>query len=210
MMALSSPATTSDEESGGIWGNGDVLQHGVSPQRWYNFPIAERGWKWPKDTSRRNTSHGLSSHAGGMKTTLLTTSHYLQDWKAGAKSCQVQQSEYTLGIHGAAPMTEPVRASPYATPPKGTTRLVLTSVWPGSHCRVLICALLGCRNRWLIHTSQIFFSAFGNQNSQMAVLVLKDPSHACRKRETKMLAISDNSCSSGALFFCLDIFSRWV
>jgi len=132
------------------------------------------GWARPRDISCQSTSHGLSPHAGDMKRTLLATSHCLQEWKDGAKSCQVQQSRYTLGIHGAAPVMDLVCASPYATLLKGTTRLGLTLAWPGSHCGVLICVLLGCRNRCCTHNSQIFFSAFGNQNSQMAALVRKD------------------------------------
>lgn len=115
-----------------------------------------------------------------METTLLATSHDLQEWKAGTKSCQMQQCKYTFGISGPIPMTDPTCASPYSTLTKRTMKIVLTLVWPGSHCRVLIHALLGCRNMFYTHQSDRVFSAFGNQNPQTAALILKD--RACLQK----------------------------
>lgn len=127
-MAVSSPATPPDEGNSANWGIWDVLQ----PWRILAEVIQLPDWRGRLEAAKRHamskhftwaftspcqsTSHGLSSRAGGVKTTLLDTSHYLQEWKAGAKSCQMQQSKYILGIHGAAPTRDQACAFPYGTP----------------------------------------------------------------------------------------------
>lgn len=90
--------------------------------------------------------HRLSPHAGGMRTALLGVCHYLHKWKAWAKSCQMQQPKYNLGIHGAAPTTNPILSSPYVAPLK----------MPGSHCGVL----LGQQNQMFYTHSSDFCSSF--------------------------------------------------
>lgn len=59
---------------------------GLSLQRWYNFLIAESGWKWPRDTPNQSTSHGCLTCSGGMNTILLAACPYLQEGKSRAKS----------------------------------------------------------------------------------------------------------------------------
>lgn len=99
---------------------------GLSLQRWYNFLIAESGWKWPRDTSHQSISRGCLTRSGGTKAILLT-SPYLQEGKSGAKSCQIQQSENALGTPGAAPTADLICACPCAPHTKGTVRTDLTS-----------------------------------------------------------------------------------
>lgn len=100
---------------------------GLSLQRWYNSLIAGSGWKWPRDTSHQSTAYGCLTCSGGMKTALLAPP-YLQEGGSGAKSCQIQQSKYALGIPGAAATADPTCACPYVTHTKGTVRTDLTSV----------------------------------------------------------------------------------
>lgn len=87
-----------------------------------------------------------SPHAGGMRTALLGVCHYQPKWKTWAKSCQMQQPKYNLGIHGAAPMMNPNLSSPYVAPLKMS----------GSHCRVL----LGQQNQMFYTHSSGFCSNF--------------------------------------------------
>lgn len=101
---------------------------GLSLQRWYNLLIAESGWKWLRHISHQSTSHGPLTSSGGMKTILLSASPYLHEGKCRAKSCQIQQFKYALGIPGAAPTSDLICACPCATHTEGTVRTDLTSV----------------------------------------------------------------------------------
>lgn len=109
-----------------------------------------------------------------MKTTLLATSHYLQDWKAGAKSCQMQQSKYILGIRGAAPTRDQVCAFPYGTPKGNHEDCFDFGVGWISLRGFNTCPIGLQKQMFYTHQSDTFFSAFGNQNSWTAALIRRD------------------------------------
>lgn len=184
---------------------------GLSLKRWYNFLIAESGWKWPRDTSHQSTSHGRLTCSGGMKTTLLATSPYPQEGKYGAKSCQIQQSKYALGIPGAAPTADPVFACPCITHTKGTVRTDLTSAvtWLSlqgfNRCPVEL-----QKQMFYTHHSDIFFPAFGNQKSQIEALTLKDRAWPQKGRIQDNWWFLTAPVPKVPLYFFLDILSRWV
>lgn len=116
--------------------------------------------------------HRLSPHAGGMRTALLGVCHYLHKWKAWAKSCQMQQPKYNLGIHGAAPTMNPILSSPYVAPLK----------MPGSHCGVL----LGQQNQMFYTHSSDFLLQFLTIETLNPQPQTARTEHAWRKGETVM------------------------
>lgn len=139
-----------------------------------------------------------------MKTIILATSPYLQGGKSRAKSCQIQQSKYVLGIPGAAPTADLICACPSVTNKKESVRTDLTSVVIWFLLQGFNTCPVGLQKQMFYTHHSDIFPAFGNQNSQTEALALKDK--ACLQKER----IQDNQWFLTALFpRCPFIFS-WI
>lgn len=137
---------------------------GLSLQRWYKFLIAESGWKWPRDTSDQSTLHGCFTCSGGIKTILLATTLICRRENPGLNSARYRTPNMpwaSLELHPQQTWSVHVLMSHTQ---KELWGLIWHQLWPDSHYRDLIHALLGCRNRCFTHTIQTSFPSLWQSN----------------------------------------------